>query len=144
MKALTAFFGVILLAQVTLASNKVFTYKRSFVIEQSESGPICPQVKTVTAVNDANSGRGKTVYILGQRGETAVYNYASTTRKCRESILCQTLNHYTNDVTDAKVTMTVKNDGAYPTTDLPGYKMMKLAWVDPVENRAKHCSYYFY
>lgn len=142
MKALIALFGLVFVGQVVRANQSVFTYHRPFVIEQSNAGLICPQLQTILAVDEPVTGRGRSVSISDVDGKIAVYNYESTTEKCREDIICETLNHYSETNQRSKIAMTLNNDGSYPTTNLPGYKLLKLSWVSQKTGSPKFCVYY--
>lgn len=142
MKALITVFSLVLFGSVAMANQSVFTYQRPFVIEQSHAGLLCPQMKTITAVNEPISGRGHSVQLMNMRGNVSVFAYESTTEKCRQDIICETINHYAEINNRSKVAMTLQNDGSYPTTNLPGYKMLKLSWLSDKTSTPKFCVYY--
>lgn len=140
MKALFAFFGFVLFGQVALANQNVFNY-RTILVEQSKSGRFCPELVTASAVNQRNSLRGHAVHMIDARGVSAVYTYESTTRKCKEDVRCDSTNHYVQKSSSVRVSLKLNNDGAYPTTDLPGYSSLKISWVDQQTKTPKFCTY---
>lgn len=140
MKALSVVFGFVLIGSQAFASKSVYSSRSVILVGQSKSGLVCPQVLNVTAINQAGSLEGETATVILTNGQRTTYSYQYSSRSCISDMICLTENYYTTKGVMNDVSLRRNNDGAYPTTDLPGYSAMTI-----VQNRGGeqevYCTY---
>lgn len=139
-RALTLVAGLVLAGSQAFASNSVYSYSQTVLVGQSKVGFICPQVINVTALNEAGSLDGQSATLSLSTGERTTYVYQGSTRSCISDMICLTENHYQAKGVMNEVSLRRNNDGAYPTTDLPGYSALTIT-LEQGDAPAVQCTY---
>lgn len=128
MKALLA----LVLGLTTLCSaqasmdNTIHTYF-PLLVEQSNTGRYCPELSKITTVSQRDSLEGVKVIFKYRKGGLKQFAYTHNSRQCMSDMVCITSNHYEAKGSQLWISLERNNDGEYPTTDMPGYRMMSVS-----------------
>jgi hypothetical protein len=123
----TALAAILVLSSLNAFATTVEKYEvGAAYVETMQPGvspddvKLCPELKTALIMMDDDQSKSLGIQLV--IGHSAVTNFPSTgsTQTCMSDIVCPTTDDYALSET-ASLMATRKNNGDYPTTDLPGH-----------------------